>query len=694
MDDTIFFKPRSKSDTKKNLQDFIEHGRNVLKLYQEQGGFAVNEWSYNCGRKNHAMVFSKYSEIKNSYSYEPLDEPFLSFAKAYVRQRQSEMQVTSVGDKLVVLRTLYDALLEIHGEANVLKTNGIVQDEVVNLLNDRYPRSPKLSKYGGQLINLYTFLREKIITPALPKWQNPWKRHKSKAEGTDEASRAWQEERCPSQHQMLALADCFARSEAKQDIYWSSALVLLMFAPGRGTELTHLTTDSLHEDEGRLGVRWYAQKGYDYTIKWVPKDLEEVVREAFSRLIEISQPARDAAKFAYENPGKFLRHKDCITPPDFPENKPLNALQFAQAMGFTPNTINRLKAKTKNYDSFTAWRVVGANYVNWVDALLANGVPTYQHLAQYTLDKYRTNDWPNLPKVGRPIWKALLLIRENEFHAKHMPKGFSWVMPDINQLNDQLKARKMKNPIPTIFQRFELKDEDGGEIELTSHQLRVWLSTNAERGGMDAWRLAQWAGRTRVEDNRHYDLRTQEEREEMANALLELDARPTALAAFKMNLPVAYADLGVNRVGIADVTEWGFCVHDYAMSPCTKGGECLICKEHVCLKGMPKTLDRIKIVEGKLESQYLKAKKDSQQKVFGADRWESHLGWKLAHVRTQRLRMESDDIPDGTALWIPVEHDPSPVERSLKQRGYPTEIPQGELVDASVMAGLLGVDDA
>jgi hypothetical protein len=30
------------------------------------------------------------------------------------------------------------------------------------------------------------------------------------------------------------------------------------------------------------------------------------------------------------------------------------------------------------------------------------------------------------------------------------------------------------------------KDEDGSEISLTSHQIRVWLSTNAERGGMDA----------------------------------------------------------------------------------------------------------------------------------------------------------------------------------------------------------------
>ena len=37
-------------------------------------------------------------------------------------------------------------------------------------------------------------------------------------------------------HQMLALADSFAKAETQEDKYWSSIVALLMFAPGRGSE--------------------------------------------------------------------------------------------------------------------------------------------------------------------------------------------------------------------------------------------------------------------------------------------------------------------------------------------------------------------------------------------------------------------------------------------------------------------------
>lgn len=694
MANLIVFKPRSMVNAAQNLDDFITHCRDKLTLYEDQGGFNSDKWHFDCGRKKHAMVFSCYTQDNNPYAIVPMEEPFKSFAKAYIRYKQSERQVTSVGDKMVTVKTLHDALCNVYSDVNVIKTDGLVQDEIVTLLNARYPKSDKLFRFGGQLEILFEFLSQKGIAPNLPDWRNPWKRPKSKAEGTDDESREWQAERCPSQHQMLALADVFARATTPQDLYWSSVIALLMFAPSRGSELSHLTIHSLHEDEGRLGVRWFSQKGFDFTIKWVPTCLENMVRQAFERLLTIGQPARDAAKFAFENPGRFFRHPKCITPEMFPENKPLNALEFAHAMDFSALTIQRLKDKTKQYDSITAWNMLGAHQVKWIMAIRENGNPNYSQLAQKVLNDYATEHWPNLPKMNRPVWEALLLIRDNEFHAEHQPKSFSWIMPDVNQLNDQLNQRPLKNPIPTIFQRFGIKDEDGSEIKMTSHQMRVWLSTNAERGGMDSWRLAQWAGRARIEDNKHYDLRTQEERDAQVNALLQLEHRPTALEAIKLNQPVAYVDLGLNRIGIADVTEYGFCVHDYAMSPCTKGGECMTCKEHVCMKGMPKTLDRIKQLEEQIESQYQKAISDHQQEVFGADRWETHLGWKLAHIRTQRIRLESDETPDGTLLWIPPAHDPSPVERSLQQRGYQTNTPENELFSAASIAELLGLPNA
>lgn len=421
--------------------------------------------------------------------------------------------------------------------------------------------------------------------------------------------------------------------------------------------------------------------------------MRDAVIEAHRRLMHLGAPARLAAKFAYDNPGVFFRHDGCITSADFPENRPLNALEFSHAMNFGEGTLETISARERVRADDSAWDFVDGT--KWVQKLREHGNPTYQHLAQYTSAEYGTTDWPNLPGTDRPIWDALLLIRDREFHNDFDARAFSWLMPDVNQINAQLAPRSgLKHPQKTLFQRFGIADEDGSTIELTSHQLRVWLSTNAERGGMDSWLLAKWAARARIQDNDHYDLQTRAERDEKARQIMGLTGRPTALEAIKLNLPVSYEDLGLNRLGIADVTEWGMCTWDYAMSPCIKGGECMTCKDHACIKGMPKTLERIKRLEEHVASQFEKAKQDAADAVFGASRWVTHLGWKLAHVRTQRERIESDDTPVGAVLWIAPEHDPSPIKRSLEQRDYKTKPNEDRIVDSSTVAALLKVSDA
>jgi hypothetical protein len=691
-----FFKSRPELASSQNLTDFISHCRG-LTLYEDQGGFSVNKWMFSAGRRAYAMSFSKYNEKNDPYKTDPLDEPFLTFAKARVRYTQSVRQVKSIANQMIVLRLMHDALIDIHGEADVLKTDGLVQEKVQELTNIRYPKSDLRYRLGQQMELLYAFLYEKTIAPTIPQWVNPWPRGKAKAERTDKESRDWQQERCPSLHQMTAIADCFSRAETNEDKYWSSVLTLLMFAPSRAGELLSLVVDCLHISEsGHLGIRWYGEKGFGDTIKWVPEVMKDAVIEAHRRLVEIGAPARAAAKFAHDNPGIFYRHEGCITPPDFPENRTLNALEFACAMNFAPSKLKLLEslgARTNDLNSCTAWSLLGLG--KWIKKLRVHGNPTYQQLAQYTLSEYSSKDWPSLPDTDGAIWDSLLLVRDREFHNDFKPLDFSWVIPSVNQINWQLAPRTgLKNPGKTIFQRFGIVNEDSSDIELTSHEPRVWLSTNAERGGMDSWQLAKWAGRARIEDNPHYDLRPAEEREAQARDIMLLTEMPSALEALKLNLPVSYQNLGLNRIGIADVTEYGMCTHDYAMSPCIKGGECMTCKDHVCIKGMPKTLERIKQLEERVASQFEKAKVDGADGTFGADRWVTHLGWKLVHIKAQRTRLESDDTPDGAILCIPPEHDPSPIKRALEQGNYRVSPNENGLVDISTVVALLEENDA
>jgi hypothetical protein len=263
MSNVFFFEPKSSLSAAKNLNDLISHCQEKLSLYDDQGGWSCNNWKHTQGTRSIAMTFSKYRKVSNPSKFELMDEPFLAFAKAYIRYTQTQKPVSSVTNKMVALRMLHDALLEVHSIVDVLNIDGPTLSYLQELVVERVTNDDRRNKVGYQIQILLNFIREKGISISLQAWINPWPKVGAKAEKTDSESRKWQDERCPSLHQMLILADCFANASAREDIYWSSVLTLLMFAPSRAGELTELTVDCLHKGEGgALGVRWHAKKGY------------------------------------------------------------------------------------------------------------------------------------------------------------------------------------------------------------------------------------------------------------------------------------------------------------------------------------------------------------------------------------------------------------------------------------------------
>ena len=281
------------------------------------------------------------------------------------------------------------------------------------------------------------------------------------------------------------------------------------------------------------------------------------------------------------------------------------------------------------------------------------------------VEEFGGRHWPFLDesKAVR-VWEALCLHREYEFSRDRQVRADSWRIPDANEVNRRLGSRNSLS----LFERFGLRRSDGSAIKLTSHQLRHWLSTMSERAGMDDYTLAQWAGRARIADNRHYDHRSPEERLETARELLAIKPAPL-LERIKHRQPVTYQELGVERLGTAKATLYGMCVHDYAMAPCQKQRECMTCKEHVCIKGDHVTLERIQLLEAQTEMLLQQAQKAHEDGDFGADRWVDNHKWKLAHVRAMRMALENPSVPDGAVLRIPEGHDPSPVRRALIDLG-------------------------
>lgn len=688
MSEVIPFVPKHELDCQKNLNDFICRAKNQLTIYEDQGGFSSSNWKHRLANgRAQSMEFTGLAE-QGRKTGSPMQSPFIDFAKAYVRDSQT-WNATNPGNMMMVLKTCHDALLFVYSKADVLLLDGIVLRKITEIIYERSSESSRYC-YGQMLEKFLEDLRLLKINITIPIWKNPWKRPGNKAQGTSAEDRKWQEDRLLTGFEITALADAFRLAKTPYQKFYSAQAVLLMCAPSRGGELSFLTVDCLfeetHSEKVRneetqqledketniLYIRWKAEKGGGLISKPVHPLIAPTVKEAVKRLIEVGEPARKAAKWAIENPNQFYRHVGCLTSWNHSEDSPLTVAEFAAAMGFED------PSRTLSESAFTHGGAIKRLFSQkWVaDMLGSKNYVTYGDLAKYQVKKSSAlfPSWPNIAEINKPIYEMLCLIREHEFHENFSPKNYSFVSPNINLLNDALGAIHQRLPgTHSLFSELGIKNEDGGEIVISSHQIRVWLSTMAERGEMDSLDLAMFAGRSRIEDNRAYDLRPMSEFKAESRKLLELGLESldgtTALEAVKVNVPVTFEMLGrKDRIGTVQVSGYGYCEHDWTMTPCTKAGECISCKEHVCVKGLPKNVEHLKQLEDVVQNELNRAAAATQEGFHGANAWLVYHGKKLAIIKTLLKYLEDDQLPDGLILRIPEELDVSLTKIALGEQ--------------------------
>ncbi len=669
------FVPRADRDAKTNLTEFIRLAREELTAFDGGGAWDCDKWKHSGG----TVVFATRTAPLGAYSHTPMAEPFKEFAKAYVRYSYSHRSVKSMDKVVQGLRCIEAALLHVRGPADIRRLNLAVMDVCAAKCREFFPSLRVQYATGLRIQAIFDFVREKRLVPTLPPWKSPFRLPASLTVDVSEAGQAYRTKKLPSNQAMLAVADLFAQANDPETRYFSSIMMLLMAAPSRISEVLRLPTDCIQWEPDERGVRqmylrWHAAKGKGATKKWVVPVMHDVVHEAVRRLIDIGQGARESARFAFENPGRFMPHSACLADPDEIGDRPLTPDELCAAIGLKlPERGDRLR------DGSPAWSRI--SLTEKLQVLIDRAQVTYFDLANYVSENYRGPYWPHIDEARLvKAWDSLCVHRENEFHKQLPVKLFSWRLPGKSDLNTRLTTDRGMS----IFERYGLKNSDGTSIRLTPHQPRHWLSTMSERAGMDEYTLAQWAGRVRVADNRHYDHRSPEERLEAARDHLPFKPAPL-LERIKHRQPVTYQELGMDRLGTAKATLYGMCVHDYAMAPCQKERECMTCAEHVCIKGDHVSLERIRLLEAQTELLLQKAQKAHEDGDFGADRWVDNHKWKLAHVRAMRTALEHPQVPDGTILRIPDGHDPSPVRRALMELRM-VEVPSVEAIVPAVLS--------
>lgn len=708
------------------LQRYIEHARK-LAIYGGESGWQLNEWVTTTLRRPVKMAFcERRSHCKKPFVL--MQTPFLEFAKAYVRHCQHQKEVGSIEVVMAALRAVYAALQEVHSKADVLKIDGAVQESAREKVAAWYgPESPVRYTVGRRLVALYAELRTQGIQPALPHWQPPWKPSLAKNNSMTEKAVAWRKEKTPDDRKLAAVLVAVEFAETEKDQYWSSLALLLMFASSRGGELIDLGLQSLIDElytdrygrtKRRVGLRWFSEKGFDANVKWVPRlpssngdealetQLMDLVVAAFKRLVRLSEGARKVAKLAYDTKGTvYPIHDFCVTPFDYPQDRVLNDVQVAHAMG-RESILQR--SGTHFMPAYRTQRIK----FGWHWPCVERGNPTYSDIAQNDYQNFagKLPHWPYTSNSERiKIWECLVVLQWNQFHDSEKRRRYpnSYCLPTTMQLCRQLSGlwNNGKQEMTSLFDRLGLTMSDGSPIQLTSHDFRRWHGTRGRalaHKGLTEHRLRMLAGRKDIHQNDAYDFNTPQQKAAQFRQIIakSSDALPLH-ERLAIGTPIYRHELQGRPLAEHEVLqpvqvgEFGGCTHSITEPPCMKGGDCLTCSEKKYIKGTPGCLERLRKTAAHHKAEF-DALESWQQKrdQLGVDQWMTYHVIRYAVAESLVRQMEDTAIPDGTLLGVDEQFDPSPLKVNLMAKGIEVA-DQGQDRVAQEINDLLGmIDDA
>ncbi|HGU9884276.1 TPA: integrase [Citrobacter freundii] len=626
------FKPKATLTAEENLRVFISKCRDQLTVFGSDLNWGAPVWP-------NIIVFAKLGMTTRKPTQGEVQDPaFIDFAKAYFRYQQGH-HPTGAKNESKAFRTVEAALLQVNGNANINGLSISVLDEAAELARQHYSDG---SAYhcGREIERLAKFVVEnQLVSCAVQNWVNPIKRADDKNKTGREANKN-REEKLPSDIALNALAEIFANDPIDgRDIFTTSVFAMLMSAPSRISEVLALPADCEVFETDRDGIerygwRFFAGKGYEGDIKWIPTVMVSVAKTAVARIKMLTENARQLAKWIESHPNRFYRHANC---PDVADDEPLTAEQSCMALGLVSES--KKQCRSSLYNRGLAHK---------------DRVHTLRSLWEHTLARL-PDDFPWFDKdKGIKYSNALFALNANQFHGNRGCLPVELHKPTNNFFNSDLTPRlALKGKHTSIFDRHRYHAVNGEPVKLTSHQARHLLNTIAQRGGLSNLEIAKWSGRADVKQNRTYNHMTEYELVGMAERLDSSKALFEPAGEVAKHFPVTMLEFNTLEHAAVHVTEYGYCVHDYTIGPCEKFRDCINCNEQVCIKGEDtEILDRIKKRLVTLEQMLCIADEAVESGEMGADRWYQYHKKTVTRLRELVAILENPDIENGAQIKL------------------------------------------
>ncbi|EKS7423354.1 DNA-binding protein [Enterobacter hormaechei] len=618
MNNIILFKSKKQLTAENNYNEFIKFCR-----YQLSGLTQTQDWEQYVWKGY--VTFRKIGVGHKVFnSKDAMHEDFLDFAKAYIRYQHSLKPLKNYGAIMMALRCLEQALLQVLSNALIYNVTAVVFDEAMQI-GSRHFEGNVLAQCGIQLEKLSKFLCEhNLIKLGYISWKNHVKQ-KVKNNYLPEIEDCHRNDKLPDETALLAIADIFSKNDellSPRDKFTSAVFALLLCCPSRISEILALPADceiTQKDEKGveRYGLRFYSVKGYGPNIKWIPQVMIPVAKKAISRLLSLSQNARELAQWCEKYPDKFYRHELC---PKVDEKLKLTVVQVCHALGYSLHDRKSCVLKIKRTSLDGGKSFLNSNDYNYslseLWEMISSGFS-------------RDFPWYDEEKSIR-FSNALCLLNPRQFSLSQMSDIYSFYKPTKGFFfNDIQNKMRHESGFKNIFARYGYYDIEGKPLLIRSHQPRHLLNTIAHYGEMSELDIAKWSGRVNVNQNRVYNHVSEEDMLDKIKAIKLNGSNYCQSETIPTNeLTIDFDNL---NQGAIHLTEFGYCVHNYLVKPCAKINQFVECDNETLDM---KSVDRIRLQSVREKIMQLKriTKIAYENGDYGADKWLQHHEKNLERI--------------------------------------------------------------
>lgn len=667
------FTPLS-SEATRNISAFIAHYRALVSELPHVDTFEEDNWDLrgagaleliSCGDKRCGLLFTKLSLANQRDERRTLEQPLRDVAKAFA--------LRILAQKAPKSRQQFSSLLQVikYQEAHLLQRGLPASPEFltpdlldeVNLAIRSSGKAPSTTKTLCLALNqLVKDQQEAGMIRMRFTWSGIVVKHQICLNRVGSEFEQARQDMLPTENEMQAVGHVFRHATLSRQRYVAAMAAILSGLPGRIGEVLTLPVDCEFDDE-RNGkklyrIRWRPEKGAPPMTKdssyathpWIPH-----YKKALAWLREISEPARQMATWYEANPTRIhlpehlepLRVKEWLTLIEVAE---ILQLRHEYPAYLVPLLQSRkIPVQNKSYGKGV---VRFADVERFVLSELPSGFPIYHRAS------------------GLKYSEALCLIREHEFVGNRKfdtsPSHTMFKKPNLGLV---------KRLLNQAFDDFELINEEGKPVRLNTHEFRHRWCTKAEEAGI--WRSFNNAmsGRLKVSQANNYDHMTADYVLQVTAEMIKDDGRIFGeILAFTPQEPFYLHEVERQIEELAMlkaivVTPYGICVNDFVASPCEYHLDCLNCRNHACVKGLPVRTENIRKRLALQEKSLALARKALENGDYGV---EDHLRDTL-EPNVQRLRAIVTILDDprfklGTEITLAHGPQNHPITKALQIR--------------------------